>query len=456
MPQVFVQGFAEPPRSKAETIMGGLSDVIGALNERKAKNEAELQDQLRMLFQYPQLADTLGEDIKSKWGRKKPEIASMVTAMQNKNKLARDADASQNAWASAVAAEEKRRYEMQMGINAMPDKIQTTLPGPMMGGPFGMSVPAQMPNQGKQEAAKALAGLDDAQYVALMKMDPKQRELVIAQRMRDNKSIPQSIRTPLDKSKMDELTRTLLSMGMTQQDVLELYRVKFGLKVAPAVIEKDLMDDQDKLADIDAKETHAKTAYQRTLDEIKAREEASTRLENLQHGHMMARGEAGGWGGGGEGGGVSKITAQTNQDAVEEVLGKYAPTKEPAKKDQERIDMLTRAMESSPEKSKDAAKQALDDAKKEVAQRERATTIPPAVRAKIEREITGLYNDMDKVGASSITMGTGRGALTKDMILQLLINQYLSKVNSGEEPSIAEAGLDVAISKFRSLYRPQK
>jgi hypothetical protein len=213
-------------RQQSERWGNALASVQQIIQNKRAKEEREIQRSMELLARNPELADTLGADLVTRYGRKRPEIVSLVTTLQQQKKLQDESERNLSRYDKAISKEISQRQAFQQNLENMPDWMQQPLDQ------FG-SV-ATVPNYAKQAARSQTAMLPDPEWSAFVNMPEDQRQAALVA-MRRNKINPPKAPESMGPKDLNESIRGLYASGydLTSPEVQTTARARAGLELSP-------------------------------------------------------------------------------------------------------------------------------------------------------------------------------------------------------------------------------
>lgn len=222
---------------KAEQFANTLSMFQAARQDREQKREQEERDEIGRFFQsvqaMPELADTWGADVATKYGQKYPEVAAIIDAVQKRHEIKQEAPRALEAWYAQQQSLEDSHRARTAAFGQTPDAFQP---------PYGFPMP--VPNLRKMQEAQELSQVNPAMFPAqaLEQLPVRQRYLArIAAGdepgLRD--AIPSAFQ-PFEDLPLGVrgLEAERMMPGAVGAETLEILRSQGGLKRSAADVEK--------------------------------------------------------------------------------------------------------------------------------------------------------------------------------------------------------------------------
>jgi hypothetical protein len=208
-----------------------LDTFIAVRERRKAQEEAEIARAMNYMAENPALAETMGQDLIKKYGRKQPHLVSLVETLRHQNELNAQAEAALNRHARGYSKEVGERRAFADTVESMPD----SMPQPFS--MFGGSV--EVPNMAKQAARSQMATMAPPEWSAWEKLSDEERYAATIAMQRAGIKVPEAPET-IGPKDLSQAARDLIAAGyqITSPEVRTTVRAGAGLEEKPAEIAK--------------------------------------------------------------------------------------------------------------------------------------------------------------------------------------------------------------------------
>lgn len=169
------------PNYQVNKLLGLAQAVGGAMRNAQARRDQERERELReiegfytMALKYPELASTMGPQLKAKYGSKYPQVGGLVDVLNNRQAEAQGIRQAGERFYEVQGTMERKYAADQAAVASMPDAVLVPVPSFGSGAPVGMP----FPNVEKAQRAAALSQIQPAAFplVAERALSPKERE----------------------------------------------------------------------------------------------------------------------------------------------------------------------------------------------------------------------------------------------------------------------------------------
>jgi hypothetical protein len=224
--------------------------------EKEAKEQAEINSAFKAMQDMPELADTWGNDITRKYGKKYPELESIVATIRQRYRLQQEVPEAGKRFEDLWGRKEADFQAQQENLARMPDTVAADLP-------FGFGIPAQttvqLPNPHKAEAQKAISQVRPELFSrdAWNELPPHQRLAALPYMKAHGYEIPEQ--TPFDPfGQLSEKSRGMLAVERgyvpPESETAKVIRGEGGRELTPEEIAKEKFSTAER----EAREAHDK------------------------------------------------------------------------------------------------------------------------------------------------------------------------------------------------------
>lgn len=170
------------PNYQVNKLLGLAQAVGGAMRNAQARRDQERERELReiegfytMALKYPELASTMGPQLKTKYGNKYPQVGGLVDVLNNRQAEAQDIRKAGERFYAVQGTMERKYAQDQAVIASMPDQVPMPVPSFGTGAPVGLM---PFPNVEKAQQAAALSQVQPGAFPLLAEraLSPKERE----------------------------------------------------------------------------------------------------------------------------------------------------------------------------------------------------------------------------------------------------------------------------------------